>query len=125
MLTLAHSADAARPVAIPLAKTEEGELNAVFPNATVLQGLLLSNAIAVIVFLAKTIWDSFLKKSDKTEEKIDEMFKAVQELRLDVRALQARGAPDEDDIIKKVEHRIELMAFRAIREHLRSKGKDD
>jgi len=116
MSLLSHLTEA-KPVAVPLVKTEEGDLSAIFPNAVVLQGLLLSNALALIIFLVRSIWSGFLRSKDKTEEKLDEVYRTVQEMRIEMRSLQ--DAPDEDEIIRKLEHRIELMTLRAIRDHMR------
>ncbi len=103
----------AAPVIVPMGKVAGGELSAVLPNEQTLQGLLLAQAITIIVFLAKTVWQMFSKKSEATENDLKELKVSVLKIEAELKTLTK--LPNEKEILERIEDRIEYMVYKAVK----------
>lgn len=110
----------AKPVAVPIGESEGMEMGAVLPHEKVLQALLLANAVQIIWFLVKSIWDSFHKKQDASTDKLDALHTMVHRMEERIAAIgkqvESMDLPSEDELAKRIEHRLEFMVFKAVRD---------
>lgn len=104
----------ATPVAVPLGQLDGGEFAAVLPNNQALSWILLGNAVMVIWYLLKSIWEIFKKDKDRTEQKVDELVKAVQEIKAELKTISK--LPSEEVIITRLEDRVEYLVFKVVKD---------
>lgn len=87
--------------------------------------LLLSHATGFIIWLATTIWKSFLKDKDATETSVQNLndsfsefrgqtIEALHAIRSDIKVLSK--LPSESEIMKRLEEKQELLIYKAVRE---------
>ncbi|MGE0525879.1 MAG: hypothetical protein AB7P49_02370 [Bdellovibrionales bacterium] len=108
----------ANAITLPMGQVGDSELYQALPNEKVLVGILYSNAVGIIVYLAKFVWDGFTKKSDKTAERVEELHKMIHDMQGQLNVLAAR-MPNEAEIISKAAKEAELMYWRE-----RGKGRE-
>ena len=104
----------ADPVVLPVVKTDAGEIGMVFPSDKVLLGIVIGQGLQLIFWMGKSLWGAFIKKSDKTEEKVDQLAIAVQEIKAELKLISK--LPNEAEIIERLEDRVEFLAFKAVRD---------
>lgn len=102
-----------KPVVVPIAKIGDSELTAVLPNEKVL--IIIVFAFQIIKTLVTYIYKEKEKKDDKTEEKLDRLFKLVHDMQAEIKALGV--APTENEILMRIRPEIELMVIKAAREY--------
>jgi predicted transcriptional regulator YheO len=85
----------------------------------------LSHATGFIIWLATTIWKSFLKDKDATETSVQNLndsfsefrgqtIEALHAIRSDIKVLSK--LPSESEIMKRLEEKQELLIYKAVRE---------
>jgi len=107
---LSQITDAA-PIAIPIGK--DGEIKALLPDGSVLQLLLGANALHLVVYLGKSIISMLKKDKDKLENRVEDLTKAVNEMRGELHGI--RILPDEKEIMRRLEEKMEFMVFKVVK----------
>lgn len=114
LLGILGSITEAAPVVVPMGKMAGGELSAVLPNPESLQFLLIAQGASIIVFLVKTLWQMFHKKSNENEAALNDLKVAVQGIQAELKTLAK--LPDEKEIMERLEKQLEYMVYKQVRE---------
>jgi hypothetical protein len=114
-VTLLASVSWAKPVVLPITKTDNGELSAIIPSEKVLLALLAANAVQIVIWAVKEWLKHREKKDDKTSERMDKMQADIAEIKSALRVINSRDTVTHSEMIELLKPHIELIVIKSMR----------